>query len=203
MPPEVLMFIQNYGYMAIFILVFSQEIGIPNPVPNELVLIFSGYLAYKGILHVPLVILSSISADFIGTSILYVVFYFFGNYILQHKPRWLPISERKINTLRERILKGGRWTIYLGRLTPFIRGYTSVLSGLLRIRPKQFLPIALITATIWSSVCVLTGRLLGPYWVLVESKMANIEFIILIVVIIILVFFLLNRFTKRTRNKEN
>ena len=71
MPEEVVIFITRYGYMAIFILVFLQEIGMPNPIPNELVLMFSGYLSFKGLLYLPFVIFTVISADFIGTNILY------------------------------------------------------------------------------------------------------------------------------------
>ncbi len=81
-------FIITYGYLAIFLLVFLQEIGIPNPVSNELVLIFSGSLAYSHTLSLPLILLSAISADIIGTTVLYTVFYFFGNWILSRK--WLP-----------------------------------------------------------------------------------------------------------------
>ncbi len=195
MPNDVILFINNYGYLAIFILIFSQEIGIPNPVPNELVLIFSGYLCYKGIFHLPIVILTSVTADFIGTNILYTIFYFFGTYILQHKPAWLLISQKKVDSVSERILKGGLWTIYLGRLTPFIRGYTSVIVGLLKIKPKVFLPIAMITATIWSSICVILGRILGPYWALAGEKVGSVKLIILTTVIIIFVILIIKYYT--------
>ncbi len=48
MPEDVVYYVTRYGYLAIFILVFLQEIGMPNPFPNELLLIFSGYLTFKG-----------------------------------------------------------------------------------------------------------------------------------------------------------
>src|ERR1017187_9095391 len=99
MSPEVAQYITHYGYTAIFILIFLQEIGVPNPLPNELVLMYSGYLTFTGTLFLPFVLLSAISADIIGATILYLTFYFFGNYILNHKPRWLPISTDKINKL--------------------------------------------------------------------------------------------------------
>ena len=202
MPPEVIAFITSYGYLAIFLLVFSQEIGIPNPVPNELVLLFSGYLSFKEILSLPLVILTSVAADFIGTNILYFVFYFFGQYILRHKPRWLPISEKTIHKLSAKISAGGLWTIYIGRITPFIRGYTSVITGLLQIKPRVFLPIAIISATTWSSVCVITGRLLGPYWSFVGYKTGNLKFIILTLVALILCLVIFRYLKKRAAIKE-
>jgi membrane protein DedA with SNARE-associated domain len=202
MPPEVNLFIANYGYLAIFILVFSQEIGIPNPVPNELVLMYAGYLSLKGILYLPFIILTAISADCIGTSLLYTTFYFFGSYILRHKPKWLPFSQRVIDRLTTRISAKGLWAIRIGRLTPFIRGYTSVIAGLLQIKPKTFLPIALISATIWSSVCIITGRIIGPYWSEVGSKFGNLKLIILTAVLLILIVFVVRYFRNRKLNKN-
>ncbi len=198
MPPEVSAFITNYGYLAIFLLIFIQELGIPNPLPNELVLMFSGYLAFKGILNLPFVILVSVSADIIGTGILYTLFYFLGNYILKHKPRWFPLSDKSIEKYSSKISKGGKWTIYICRVTPFVRGYTSIIAGLLQIKSKIFLPIALISAITWSVTCVLIGFFLGPYWNLAGEKLENLKFIILVVALIILAIILLKYLKKRS-----
>lgn len=198
MPPEVGDFITHYGYFAIFLLVFIQEIGIPNPLPNELVLMFSGYLAFKGILYLPFVIIVSVSADIIGTGILYILFYFLGNYILTHKPRWFPLSEKSINKYTSQISQGGKWTIYLCRITPFVRGYTSIIAGLLQIKAGIFLSIALISAITWSAICVITGYMLGPYWSYAGEKLVNSNFIILIAGLIVLIVIGFRYFKKRS-----
>ena len=198
MPPEVSAFITNYGYLAIFLLIFIQELGVPNPLPNELVLMFSGYLAFKGILNLLFVILVSVSADIIGTGILYTLFYFLGNYILKHKPRWFPLSDKSIEKYSSKISKGGKWTIYICRVTPFVRGYTSIIAGLLQIKSKIFLPIALISAITWSVTCVLIGFFLGPYWNLAGEKLESLKFIILVVALIILAIILLKYLKKRS-----
>jgi len=193
MPDELIIFITNHGYLAIFLLVFSQEVGIPNPVPNELVLMFAGYLSINGILYFPYVIMAAIFADFIGTNILYVIFYFFGAYIFSHKPKWIPVSKQSIEKLTTKISSSNRKYIYLGRLTPFIRGYTSVACGFLQIKPRIFLPITLITAAIWSSICVITGRLFGINMNYFKENFDIIKLFLLIVgLIIILIIVLLN-----------
>ena len=173
MSPELSLFIQNYGYVAIFALIFLQEIGIPNPVPNELVLIYAGFLCSNSTLNLPLVVLSAITADFIGTNILYFAFLNFGAYILKNKPTWLPISEKAIQNASNRVSNGGLWAIFLGRITPFIRGYTSVVAGILHIKPKKFLPVAILSALVWSMACVLIGRLSGEYWPKTTAKYVN------------------------------
>jgi membrane protein DedA with SNARE-associated domain len=199
MPPEVIAFITHYGYLAIFFLVFSQEVGIPSPVPNELVLVFSGYLVFKGILFMPLVVLVAISADFAATNLLYFTFYFFGAYIIRNKPRWLPISTKKIDTLSKRISDRGRWAIYLGRLTPFIRGYTSVITGLVRIRPIVFLPIAIISSLTWATLCVIIGKIIAPYWNTTAEMGGGYRFIFPSIILIILLIICIRYFKKKRK----
>lgn len=162
MPPELADYILKYGYLIIFALVFLQEIGVPNPVPNELVLLFSGYLASTGQLSIFSVLLTVMAADFIGTTILYIVFYFLGEKILAMNLKWLP--KEKINKIMGRISEKGRWGIFLGRLIPYLRGYTSVAAGLLRIKPKFFLPTVFGTALLWSGGYAFAGKLLGSKW---------------------------------------
>lgn len=199
MPPEIALYISKYGYLAIFVLVFLQEIGVPNPIPNELVLMFSGYLSFKGILLFPLLILTAVAADVLGTSILYVVFYYSGHYIIEHKPRWFPISLKRLEHLSKRLSGDGKWKIFLGRITPFIRGYTSVIAGLLHIKPKLFFPIAVASATLWSTVCILTGRLLGGYWSLVEKNFNNIKYGILGVAITVITFLVIRHYRRKKK----
>lgn len=199
MPPEVIFEIEKYGYLAVFILIFLQETGVPNPIPNELVLFFCGYLTFTGALAFPLVILFAVLADFTGTNILYIVFYFFGHYILNHKPRWLPISQTAINKLERRISSGGKRMVYIGRITPFIRGYTSVACGLIQIRPKIFLPIALLSGITWSMAYVLLGRLVAPYWDTVSRNAGWYKGILLILLISVIVFFIIRVIVKRRK----
>jgi membrane protein DedA with SNARE-associated domain len=189
MPVELVNFISQYGYLAIFILVFLQEIGVPNPVPNELVLLFSGYLAYTGTLSFPIVFASAVLGDFLGTTLLYTVFYYFGKKILEKKPRWIPIDTKKIERLGKIITEKDRWGIFIGRLIPYIRGYASVAAGILQLRPRIFLSMVAISAIIWSGGYVLIGYLSHNYWNIVLQKFAGTSTLIYIVLAIVFVWF--------------
>ena len=203
MPDELVIYILKYGYLAIFVFVFSQEVGLPNPVPNELVLIFSGYLIFMGLLKLPFIILAAVLGDFTGTSILYIVFYLFGAYIFKHKPRWLPFPVKSIYKLKDWISRNGLLGIYIGRLTPFIRGYTSVIAGLLQIRPRVFLPIAMITASIWATIYVTIGVLLGPFWSHVAPNISSIKYIMLLIFTTIILVVILRAFIKHKTAKND
>lgn len=203
MPEEVVYYVTKYGYLAIFILVFLQEIGMPNPFPNELLLIFSGYLSFKGLLFLPFLILTVVTADFIGTNILYFLFFNTGTFIIQKKPKWIPVSLGRIERLTNKIYRGGQLRIYIFRLTPFMRGYTSVIAGLIQVKPKIFLPIALVSAVSWATIYVLIGYFIGPYWIQFIQNIDSFKFIMLAILVAVICLMLLvhcfrNRKTLRT-----
>jgi membrane protein DedA with SNARE-associated domain len=200
MPEELVYYVTRYGYLAILILVFLQEIGMPNPFPNELLLLFSGYLSFKGLLFLPFIILTALSADFVGTSLLYFLFYKTGTAIIQKKPKWIPISISMINRLSSKISSGGLFSIYIFRLTPFTRGYTSVITGLIQVKPRVFLPIAFISALTWASVYVLTGHLIGPFWNIFVKNIGDFKYIMVTVLVILLCIVLLRLFYRKIFN---
>jgi membrane protein DedA with SNARE-associated domain len=203
MPEEVVYYVTRYGYLAIFVLVFLQEIGMPNPFPNELLIMFSGYLSFKGLLFLPYVILTVVCADFIGTNILYFIFYSAGAFIMQKKPKWIPLSDKMVSRLSDRISKGGQLRIYIFRVTPFTRGYASVITGLLQIKPVIFLPIALISGFTWALIYALIGYYIGPSWDLFTESIGNFKYLMLIVMAVILSAFLFVYIIRNRRRQKN
>ena len=201
MPPELANYIIHYGYLTIFILVFVQELGIPNPVPNELILLFTGYLASTGKLNLFLAILTVVFADFIGTSILFFIFYFLDKYIFAKKRKWLAMH--KIEKLLKRVAEKGLWGIYVGRLIPYLRGYTSIAAGLLRIKPKNFLPIVFLSALTWSGGYVIIGRLLGKEYESLTKYLNSWEIPLAGIILFVLVLFVGPKIAKALKDKKN
>jgi membrane-associated protein len=181
---QLTQYITEFGYLAIFVLVFLQEIGVPNPVTNEFVLLFSGYLAYCGVLRFWPVFLTAVSADCIGTALLYAVFYRFGPSIVRRRPRWVPISPEKLECVASRISERQHWGVYLARLVPFLRGYASVAAGILPIPPRVFFPAVAFSAITWSGGYVVAGYLLGPYWEQAAGRIGRVEVAVLIAVLL-------------------
>lgn len=199
MPPELANYIIDYGYITIFSLVFIQELGVPNPIPNELILLFAGYLASIGKLDFYWVIITVVAADFIGTTVLYSIFYYFGKRLMKHFKRFLP--SKKINSLVDYMSKKGRWGIYVGRLLPLLRGYASVAAGLLRLPPQEFIPTVIFSAVSWSGGYVIIGWILGPKWETVSSFLGLRNSLILIAVIVIIYIVGLKVYGKMKKTK--
>jgi len=195
--PELAFYLTKYGYYAIFLLVFIQELGIPNPITNELVLIFCGYLSYTGTLNFSKVILVAILADFMGTTILFFIFYSFSKWLIEHSPKWLPLTGETIEKLKKRLLRRGNRSVFIGRLTPFLRGYVSIAAGMLHVKPKAFLGTVIISAITWSGGLVLLGRLIGPYWNQMIKERGVIENISIVIVLIVIITFVGRYFNRK------
>ena len=202
-PPDFLQSVIKYGYLIIILLVFLQEVGFPNPIPNELVMVFSGYLCYTGMLKVPFVILVALLGDLLGSGILYAVFYFFGKKIMKKKPRWLPISQKKIDKLAAKFQKQGISAVIIGRLSPFIRGYVSVLMGIMNYPAKKYSWILVGTAIFWACFYVLTGYLIGPYWKLVSTYKAYWMLLPVFMLLLIGLLLGLRKVFARLQTKKN
>ena len=188
MSPILSAYISKYGYIAIFSLVFLQEIGVPNPVPNELVLLFSGYLTSVGKLDFLTVLIIVTAADTLGSSLLYMTFYCFGQRLLQKWSHVLPTS--KLAYLTARVSHQDRWSLYVGRLIPFIRGYTAVAAGLLKIPPGIFLPAVLLSALTWSGGYIIAGKLLGHEYATVVQKLGIGKVVLAVLALLCIIGFL-------------
>ena len=201
MPDDLVFYISHYGYLAIFLCIFLQEVGAPTPLPNELILLFTGYLAFTGVLHTALVIVTVVCGDLLAATILYTVFHFFGNYLLSSKSRWIPISQQSIRHQSQKIARHGFRGIVIGRLSPFIRGYVAAICGLLHINPRRYAASILITSILWGAIYITTGYLLGPYWEYVNAHIESFKYILisipLAIIIVLSVRFIYNLISRK------
>lgn len=196
MPEELVLYISKYGYAAIFIIIVLQEIGVPNPIPVELLVLFTGYLSFKGLLYLPFVIITAFTADFIGANLIYIIFYTSGIFLIQKKPRWVPVSEQKIIRFKEKINNGGWLNIFLFRLVSLTRGYAAIISGLMHIKLRIYMPVVIMAALTWTSLYAILGFILGPSWNLIISDIDRFKYVmfgILLIIVSVSIFLWLRK----------
>lgn len=203
MSAELAYYISSYGCIAIFLFVFLQEVGVPNPIPNEFILLFSGYWASSGLLFFPKVWLFCVVADLLAATILYVVFYFFGSFILYKKLRWIPFVYRALERQSERIRNQGVSSIVVGRLSPFIRGYVAAICGVLHIHPQKYVFIILFTSTVWATFYLSLGYWLAPYWNCVMDKFSMFQYVMVGLLLAVILFMVWKYVKKNHENKRS
>ena len=157
-------FIATYGYLAIFLTMFVEEAGVPLPLPNEVVLMYAGYLAYKGELDANLTGLVATLGAANGSALLYIIARRGGRPLLRRYGRFIRLEEEGLARAERWVQRYGMVSIPVARLTPGLRIYTTVIAGILRV-PYRVVVAAVVGASlIWSFFWVHLGKALGDNW---------------------------------------
>jgi membrane protein DedA with SNARE-associated domain len=159
---SILNLIVHYGYPAIFALLMLGVFGIP--IPDETLLVFSGFLASKGNLWLPLTILVAILGSACGISISYLVGRLGGFYMIRKYGPRFHITEDRLNRTRKWFDHIGKWSLIIGYYLPGIRHITAIVAGSTGMKYKQFALFAYTGALLWATTFILLGYYLGGHW---------------------------------------
>ena len=159
---DLLGLMASHGYLLLFAIILLEEAGVPIPIPGDILLLLTGSLIAKGTLGFAPAFLIISLATVLGTSILYTLAFRGGRPLLRRYGRWLRLKEERVDRaarwLNRRPLSG----VALLRLTPGLRIYSTLVSGLLAVpRPKATISF-MLSGMIWSAAWLGTGMLLGP-----------------------------------------
>jgi membrane protein DedA with SNARE-associated domain len=179
---QVLAWITQYGYFAIFILLVFGIIGLP--IPDETLLTFSGYLIYKGHLSFPLAFVSALAGSASGITISYQLGRVFGNRVLLRYGKYLHLTEERLDRAHAWFARIGHWALTVGYFIPGVRHITAYAAGIAEVSPHQFALFAYTGAVLWVSTFLSLGYLLGERWEAVEK---NIHYYLVWVAVAIVV----------------
>lgn len=132
-------FLQNYGYLALFIGTFFE---------GETILVLAGFLASRGYLDIYLVMLTAASGGYFGDQLWYFLGRRKGRQILARKPHWEVLGENALNHLRR---YPDIWVLGF-RFVYGLRTVMPVAIGISGYPPLRFLLLNAISAVIWAIV---------------------------------------------------
>jgi membrane protein DedA with SNARE-associated domain len=100
--------------------------------------------------------------------------------------RYVLVTESDVDRA-ERFLAGrGTWAIPVGRMLPFIRAFTSLVCGLVRVPPMRFGILNVIGTVIYATALSLLGYNLGSAWThnkdLTDATYGIVAVVVLIIV---------------------
>ncbi|WP_058304503.1 DedA family protein [Gorillibacterium timonense] len=151
-----------YGYGVLFAGLFLEFIALPFP--GETTLTYSGYLSYKGILHLAPVI----GIGFIGTSLGMTLTYWIGRSagmpFLNKYGKWILLTPAKLLKTRRWFLRYGPKLLFIGYFIPGVRHFTGYLSGIMGIPFRTFILYTYLGALFWVASFAFLGFGFGPRW---------------------------------------
>ena len=158
--------VATYGYWAIFAGTFLE---------GETILVIGGFLAHRGHLELPWVIVSAFTGSLCGDQLYYYIGRRKGVGFLEKRPRWKAVSGRVLAMLRRHqvaLILGFRFLYGLRTVTPFLIGAGGV-------PPLRYAVLNAIGAAIWAIAIGIAGYLLGHALELLLDEVKRYEYWVL------------------------
>ncbi|WP_062232973.1 DedA family protein [Fictibacillus sp. FJAT-27399] len=174
MSKTILDFIIHYEYVGIFLALAFGLIGLP--VPDEILLTFTGYLVYEGKTGFALTLLSAFLGAMSGISVSYFLGYKLGLPFLKTFGPKIGITEEKIEKTQWHFQKYGKLMIIIGYFIPGIRHISAYIAGISAMKFKRFALYAYSGGLVWSFTFIMLGKELGRKWRVVEQYFHNLGF---------------------------
>ena len=197
MEQQVLAWITQYGYLAIFSLLVLGIVGLP--VPDETLLTFTGYLVFRGSLSLPLAYLAAFAGSACGITLRYVLGRTFGLVLIHRYGKYLRITEEHVNRAHAWFRRAGHWSLTFGYYIPGVRHFTAYAAGMSELEPPQFALFAYSGAALWSASFIALGYFLGERWEAVQKNVDKYLIGLTIAGVVLAVGYLVWR--KRSRRK--
>ena len=151
------------GYPGIVLLTFLETIF--PPLPSELFMPMAGYVASRGSLTLPGVIIAGTVGSVAGAWFWYVVGRAIGldraRELAARHGRWLTLQPRDIDRGHAWFDRHGGAVVLFGRMVPAIRSVISIPAGVAAMPPARFLALTTVGTIIWTSVLMTAGYRLG------------------------------------------
>ena len=128
---------QQYGYLAIFILMFLESTFAP--IPSEIVLPFAGALVALGIINPILGFLDALIASVIGNVVGFWVGYFLGIKVVLKYGKNLGFKMETYINGEHWIKRYGSPFAFISKLLPVVRSFASIICGAFKMDFKRFL----------------------------------------------------------------
>ena len=156
---HMLQFIQNYGYLAVFVLVALESAGVP--MPGETALVSAAVLAGRGDLHVGLVIACAAAAAILGDNAGYWVGREFGFPLIYRYGRYIRVDEGRLKLAQYLFQRHGGKIVFFGRFVAVLRAFAAFLAGVNRLPWPRFLVFNALGGIVWATIFGMGGYFLG------------------------------------------
>jgi membrane protein DedA with SNARE-associated domain len=134
------------------------------PVPDETLLAFAGYLAYRGDLRIVPTFAAAFLGSVSGISISYLLRPRYRYRLVHRFGRFVHLTQDHLDRVHAWFARLGRWTLPIGYFIPGVRHLTAYVAGASSLEYQIFAGFAYPGAFIWVGTFVILGYYLAEEW---------------------------------------
>ena len=154
--------LSQYGYAGLFALLMLGIVGLP--IPDETLLVFSGYLISAGRLHP----IGTFGAGFVGAasgiSLSFLLGRTLGHAAVEKYGRYVHLTAERVRRVERWFEKIGNWLLSIGYFIPGVRHFTALVAGMSGVPFRVFASYAYGGAAVWVAFFLTIGYLVGENW---------------------------------------
>ena len=158
----VFLWISQYGYAALFLLLMLGIAGLP--VPDETLLVFCGYLIWKGRLHPAATFFAGFGGSACGISLSYVLGRTYGHRVISRYGRYIGLTAERLHRVHQWFRRVGAWLLAIGYFIPGVRHFTALVAGMNGMQWPIFALFAYGGAAMWVATFLSIGYAVGENW---------------------------------------
>lgn len=156
-------FLEDAGYLGVFVLMAAENIF--PPLPSEMIMPFAGFVVARGDLGLTGVLLAGTMGSVLGALPWYYAAKMYGCERLRkmaggRRARMLTLTVQDIDKSLDSFQKHGGKAVLFGRLVPAVRTLISAPAGIAEMPMSKFLLYSTIGSLVWTGALTATGFLL-------------------------------------------
>ena len=155
--------LNNYGYIAVTLIVMIESSGIP--LPGETMLLLASFTAGAdphSHLSIPFVIACAALGAIVGDNIGYYVGRTWGRAFVQRFGKYLFLRQDHLDRAEKFFAKHGDKTVFFGRFIAVLRAWSAFLAGVNHMRWRTFLIFNAAGGILWATIFGTLGYLTPP-----------------------------------------
>lgn len=162
MMDSALTWLMQYGYVSLFGLLVLGIVGLP--VPDETLLVFSGYLISRGHFHPALTFLAGALGSMCGISVSYCIGRTLGHGAVLRFGKYVHLTPGRLELVHRWFRKTGEWLLTFGYFIPGVRHFTAMVAGTSGLEFSRFARFAYAGAVVWVAFFLTLGYIVGENW---------------------------------------
>jgi membrane protein DedA with SNARE-associated domain len=175
-----------WAYLTLLLVAYGEN--VMPPIPGDMVVVFAGYMAGVGQLHLGIVVLLSTIGGALGFMSMYVVGHRLGRAVLNpDRMRWLP--QQGFDRAQQWIHQYGYGVIAANRFLSGARSVISLTAGMFRMDVARTAWWCTVSALVWTGLISYAGYAVGENWNLVVQYLRTYGRTVLVLLILTAVGF--------------
>ena len=155
-------FLNTYGLLAVLVIMLLKEVGVPIPVPSDLIMITAGVQAATGSYPLLELILAIEAAMLVGGSAQFLIARSAGRDFIYRIGRFVGLTPERLDRAMGMLQKRGALAVFLGLNVPGARAGIIPAAGLAGLAYPAFAPAMVGGSSIFYGWHIALGYIAGP-----------------------------------------